>query len=53
MSETKKTTVAPKAPVAAADSEKEALENMRGSKSFTPDPSREDKAVFDKIKDIF
>ena len=34
-------------------SEKEALENMRGSKSFTPDPSREDKAVFDKIKDIF
>ncbi|MCQ2119528.1 MAG: molecular chaperone DnaJ [Bacteroidales bacterium] len=33
--------------------EKEALENMRASKSFTPDPSREDKAVFDKIKNIF
>lgn len=33
--------------------EKEALEGMRKSKSFTPDPSREDKAVFDKLKDIF
>jgi len=33
--------------------EKESLENMRASKSFTPDLSRDDKAVFDKIKDIF
>lgn len=33
--------------------EKEALEAMRASKSFTPDPSRDDKAVFDKIKSIF
>lgn len=33
--------------------EKEALEAMRASKSFTPDPSRDDKAVFDKIKNIF
>ena len=33
--------------------EQAALQNMRASRSFTPDPSREDKAVFDKIKDIF
>ena len=34
-------------------SEKEALENMRGSSSFTPDLTREDKATFDKVKNIF
>ena len=34
-------------------SEKEALEQMRGSSSFTPDLSREDKAIFDKVKNIF
>ena len=33
--------------------EKDALEKMRTSRSFTPDPTREDKAVFDKIKDIY
>ena len=34
-------------------SEKEALEQMRNSNSFTPDLSREDKATFDKVKNIF
>jgi molecular chaperone DnaJ len=34
-------------------SEKEALEQMRSSSSFTPDLSREDKATFDKVKNIF
>ena len=34
-------------------SEKEALEQMRSSNSFTPDLSREDKATFDKVKNIF
>ena len=33
--------------------EKAAIQNMRTSRSFTPDPSREDRAVFDKIKDIY
>ena len=33
--------------------EKEALEQMRGSSSFTPDLTREDKATFDKVKNIF
>lgn len=33
--------------------EKEAIERMRANRSFTPDPSRDDKAVFDKFKDIF
>jgi chaperone protein DnaJ len=33
--------------------EKEALEGMHKSKSFTPDLSRDDKAIFDKIKDIY
>ena len=33
--------------------EKEAFENMRGSKTFTPDLSRDDKAIFDKQKDVF
>ena len=33
--------------------EKEAIEKMRTSRSFTPDPSRDDKAVFDKFKDIY
>ena len=34
-------------------SEKEALESMRSSSSFTPDLTREDKATFDKVKNIF
>ena len=34
-------------------SEKEALEQMRSSNSFTPDLSREDRATFDKVKNIF
>lgn len=33
--------------------EKEALEQMKGSSSFTPDLTREDKATFDKVKNIF
>ena len=34
-------------------SEKAALEAMRGSRSFTPDLSREDKALFEKEKTLF
>lgn len=34
-------------------SEKEMLESIRGNSSFTPDLSREDKALFDKEKNIF
>ena len=33
--------------------EKRAIEEMRSSGSFKPDPSREDKAVFEKEKNIF
>jgi molecular chaperone DnaJ len=33
--------------------EKELLEQMRNSSSFTPDLTREDKATFDKVKNIF
>ena len=33
--------------------EKEMIEDMRTSSSFTPDPSREDKAVFEKMKENF
>ena len=33
--------------------EREALEQMRASSSFTPDLTREDKATFDKVKNIF
>lgn len=33
--------------------EKEALEKMRSSGTFTPDPTRDDRIVFDKIKNIF
>ena len=33
--------------------EKEALEKIRASKSFTPDLSRDDKNLFDKLKNIF
>ena len=33
--------------------EKEALESMRSSSSFQPDLTREDKATFDKVKNIF
>ena len=34
-------------------SEKATLEAMRGSRSFTPDPNREDKALFEKEQTIF
>ena len=34
-------------------SEKETLEQMRSSYSFQPDLTREDKATFDKVKNIF
>ena len=40
-------------PKKLSSSEKDAIQNMRASRTFTPDPSREDKAVFDKMKDIF
>lgn len=33
--------------------EKRAIEEMRSSNSFTPDPSRDDKAIFEKEKNIF
>ncbi len=33
--------------------EKEAIESMKGSSSFTPDLSRDDRAVFDKMKENF
>ena len=33
--------------------EKKAIEEMRSSGSFTPDPSRDDKAIFEKEKNIF
>ena len=34
-------------------SEKEIIENLRGSDSFKPDPTRDDKAIFEKEKNIF
>ena len=34
-------------------SEKETLESIRRNPSFTPDPNREDKALFDKMKENF
>ena len=40
-------------PKKLSSSEKDAIQNMRASRTFTPDPSREDKAVLDKMKDIF
>ena len=40
-------------PKKLSSDEKNALESMRTSRSFTPDPSRDDKAVFDKMKNIF
>ena len=33
--------------------ERETLENLRGSSSFTPDLTREDRNTFDKVKNIF
>lgn len=33
--------------------ERKAIENLRSSDSFTPNPSREDKALFDKMKENF
>ena len=40
-------------PKRLSSDERNALENMRTSRSFTPDPSRDDKALFDKMKNIF
>ena len=40
-------------PKKLSSDEKAALQGMRASRSFTPDLSRDDKAVFDKIKDIY
>ncbi|MCR5243955.1 MAG: molecular chaperone DnaJ [Bacteroidales bacterium] len=40
-------------PKKLSKSEKDALESMRGSDSFTPNPTREDKAIFDKMKENF
>ena len=40
-------------PKKLSSDEKNALENMRTSRSFTPDLSRDDKALFDKMKNIF
>ena len=34
-------------------SEKDVLESMRNNSSFTPDLTREDKATFDKVKNIY
>ena len=34
-------------------SEKEIIESLRSSESFKPDPSKEDKSFFDKLKDLF
>ena len=33
--------------------EKEIVEKLRGKDSFKPDPSKEDKSFFDKLKDLF
>ena len=40
-------------PKKLSKSEKDALESMRSSDSFTPNPTREDKAIFDKMKENF
>lgn len=40
-------------PKKLSKSEREAIESMKGSDSFTPNPSREDKALFDKEKTLF
>lgn len=40
-------------PKRLSSDEKKALEEMRTSRSFTPDPSRDDKILFDKMKNIF
>ena len=40
-------------PKRLSNDEKAAIQGMRTSRSFTPDLSRDDKAVFDKIKDIY
>lgn len=40
-------------PKKLSSDEKKTLESIRTSRSFTPDPSRDDKAVFDKMKNIF
>ena len=33
--------------------EKEIIESLRNKESFKPNPSKEDKSFFDKIKDLF
>ena len=40
-------------PKRLSSNEKKAMEEMRTSRSFTPDLSRDDKALFDKMKNIF
>ena len=40
-------------PKKLSSDERNTLENMRTSRSFTPDLSRDDKALFDKMKNIF
>lgn len=40
-------------PKRLSSDEKKAMEEMRTSRSFTPDLSRDDKALFDKMKNIF
>ena len=41
------------APKKLKSSEKAAIESMRSSDSFTPDLSREDRNLFDKMKENF
>ena len=33
--------------------EKEIIESLRGKDSFNPNPTKEDKNFFDKLKDLF
>ncbi len=40
-------------PTQLSKEEKEALEAMRGSENFKPDPGRADKTFFDKMKEFF
>ena len=40
-------------PKKLSSDERNTLENMRTSRSFTPDLSRDDRALFDKMKNIF
>ena len=33
--------------------EKEIIESLKGKESFNPNPSKEDKSFFDRLKDLF